>query len=95
MMNYEEQIKVLARVYDEATLKASETLGSMNEGPGIWYAKAVYEAGFRQAYWLRFIGPGLNIGYQCSACRGEFREKKDRCECGAIMYNADYNKEER
>lgn len=42
------QIERMAQVYEEARYKAQETLGSMNEGAGIWYAKAFYNAGYRR-----------------------------------------------
>lgn len=48
-MNKEEQIEEMAKVYEEARLKANETLGSMNKGAGNWYAEAFYNAGYRKA----------------------------------------------
>lgn len=48
-MNRNEQIEDMARVYEEARYRASETLGSMNEGAAKWYAKAFYEADYRKA----------------------------------------------
>lgn len=49
MQNREKQIEEMAIIYEEARYKASETLGSMNEGAGKWYAKAFYNAGYRKA----------------------------------------------
>ena len=43
------QIKDMTEVYEEARTMACETLGSMNEGAGVWYAKAFYNAGYRKA----------------------------------------------
>ena len=43
------QIEEMAKVYEEARYKANETLGSMNEGVGVWYAKRFYNAGYRKA----------------------------------------------
>ena len=48
-MNKEKQIDAMAKVYEEARLEANETLGSMNEGAEMWYAKAFYNAGYRKA----------------------------------------------
>ena len=42
------QIEEMAQVYEEARSIAQETLGSMNEGAGVWYAKAFYNAGYRR-----------------------------------------------
>ena len=42
------QVEEMAQVYEEARYKAQETLGSMNEGAGVWYAKAFYNAGYRR-----------------------------------------------
>lgn len=42
------QVEEMAQVYEEARYKAQETLGSMNEGAGVWYAKAFYKAGYRK-----------------------------------------------
>lgn len=42
------QIEEMAQVYEEARCLASETLGSMNEGAGVWYAKAFCVAGYRR-----------------------------------------------
>lgn len=46
-MSEEKQIEEMADVYYTATLKARDTLGSMNEGAEMWYAKAFYNAGYR------------------------------------------------
>ena len=48
-MNRNERIEDMARVYEEARYRASETLGRMNEGAAKWYAKAFYEADYRKA----------------------------------------------
>ena len=48
-MSAEKLIEEMAKVYEEARFLANETLGSMNEGEGKWYAKAFYEAGYRKA----------------------------------------------
>ena len=47
-MDEKKQIEEMERVYDEARLKARDTLGSMNRGEGWWYSKAFYEAGYRK-----------------------------------------------
>lgn len=48
-LDREQQIEEMANTYEEARYKANETLGSMNEGAGKWYAKAFYNAGYRKA----------------------------------------------
>jgi hypothetical protein len=45
----DKQIEEIVRAYEEARYKAIETLGSMNEGVGVWYATAFYKAGYRKA----------------------------------------------
>ena len=47
-----EQIEEMAKVYENAQLKARDTLGSMNEGEEMWYSKAFYEAGYRKQEWI-------------------------------------------
>lgn len=47
-MNKEKQLEEMAKTYEEARLKANETLGSMNEGADRWYANAFYNAGYRK-----------------------------------------------
>lgn len=48
-MSRDKQIEEMTNVYEEARTKSIETLGSMNEGAGVWYAKAFYTAGYRKA----------------------------------------------
>lgn len=48
-MNRDKQIEEMANDYYEAMLKARGTLGSMNEGAPKWYAKELYNAGYRKA----------------------------------------------
>ena len=43
------EIREMANDYYEAMLKARGTLGSMNEGAPIWYAKELYAKGYRKA----------------------------------------------
>ena len=43
------QIEEMANDYYEAMLKARGTLGSMNEGAPKWYAKELYNKGYRKA----------------------------------------------
>lgn len=49
-MNKEKQIEEMANAYYEAMLKARGTLGSMNEGAPKWYARELYNAGYRKIY---------------------------------------------
>lgn len=48
-----EQIEKMAMVLDEAKIDARATIGSMNYGFGMWYAKALYNAVYRkQSEWI-------------------------------------------
>ena len=47
-MTKEKQIEEMANAYYEAMLKARNSLGSMNEGAPKWYAKELYNAGYRK-----------------------------------------------
>lgn len=64
------KIDEMARVYEEARMKANETMGSMNEGAGVWYAKAFYEAGYRK---------------QSEVAREIFAEI-EKCFCGRLIW---------
>lgn len=48
-MNREKQIKEMAKAIEEARIKATDTTNSMNYGFGGWYAKELYNAGYRKA----------------------------------------------
>lgn len=48
-MNRDKQIEEMANDYYEAMLKARGTLGSMNEGAPKWYAKELYNKGYRKS----------------------------------------------
>lgn len=48
-MSRDKQIEEMANAYYEAMLKARGTLGSMNEGAPKWYARELYNAGYRKA----------------------------------------------
>lgn len=52
-MSKEKQIEEMADVLDNAKMDARATIGSMNHGFGIWYANALYTAGYRkQSEWI-------------------------------------------
>ena len=42
-----EKLKKMTEIYEQAKSKANETLGSMNAGAAVWYAKEFYNAGYR------------------------------------------------
>ena len=92
MSNEKQQIEEMAKVYDEARLKARDTLGSMNEGEGMWYSKAFYNAGYRKQsegewideddIWYR----AEMLHYRCSICGNHDYLKENFCsKCGAKM----------
>lgn len=53
-MTKDKQIEEMAKIYEDARYNANETLGSMNEGAGKWYAKAFYNAGYRKTFTSEF-----------------------------------------
>ena len=48
-MNRDKQIEEMARAIEQARIKAADTTNSMNYGFGGWYAKELYNAGYRKA----------------------------------------------
>ena len=48
-MTREKQIEEMAEVIEQARIKATDTTNSMNYGFGGWYAKELYNAGYRKA----------------------------------------------
>ena len=48
-MNRDKQIEEMARAIEQARIKATDTTNSMNYGFGGWYAKELYNAGYRKA----------------------------------------------
>lgn len=42
------QIEEMAEVLENAKIDARATIGSMNNGFGVWYAQALYNAGYRK-----------------------------------------------
>ena len=45
----EKQIDEMAKAVEQARIKAADTTNSMNYGFGGWYAKELYNAGYRKA----------------------------------------------
>ena len=46
-------VEEMAEVLEEAKINAHATIGSMNGGFGMWYAEALYNAGYRrQSEWI-------------------------------------------
>ena len=82
-MNKEKQIEEMAKAYYEAMLKASRTLGSMNEGAPKWYAKELYAKGYRKASDVareiddlkRHILLGEDIAIKCKRENGSQNEE--------------------
>lgn len=53
MQEREKQIEEMAKVLENAKIDAHATIGSMNRGFGVWYANALYTAGYRkQSEWI-------------------------------------------
>lgn len=48
-MSRDKQIEDMAKVIEEARIKANDTTNIMNYGFGGWYAKELYNAGYRKA----------------------------------------------
>ena len=48
-MSRDKQIEEMAKVIEQARIKATDTTNSMNYGFGGWYAKELYNAGYRKA----------------------------------------------
>jgi hypothetical protein len=49
-MTKEKQILEMAEAIEQARIKATDTTNSMNYGFGGWYAKELYNAGYRKIY---------------------------------------------
>lgn len=83
-----EQIEEMARVLDEAKIDALATIGSMNYGFGMWYAKALYNAGYRkhrEGEWKKMYDKAPR--YVCTSCSHLYNNKEYKhCpNCGAKM----------
>ena len=48
-MNKDKQIEEMAKAIEQARIKAQDTTNSMNYGFGGWYAKELYDKGYRKA----------------------------------------------
>ena len=48
-MSRDKQIEEMAKAIEQARIKATDTTNSMNYGFGGWYAKELYNAGYRKA----------------------------------------------
>lgn len=48
MNDKEKQIKEMAEILEKAKTNALLTIGSMNNGFGMWYATQLYNAGYRK-----------------------------------------------
>ena len=75
------QIEEMANDYYEAMLEARATIGSMNEGAPKWYAKKLYEKGYRKQSELtpcdccQFSPPSSTDGKPCSVCPAQAKMK--------------------
>ena len=99
-MSEEKQIEEMASILENAKIDALATIGSMNHGFGVWYAQALYNAGYRKqsdGAWITFhctnggkSKRGRTIIYKtytCDACgKTNGRHKTNYCpNCGAKM----------
>jgi rubrerythrin len=92
------EIEEMAEVYENARLKARDTLGSMNEGEGMWYSKAFYKEGYRkqvEGEWkeipiYNYDGEPSGLYYVCSVCHTDngYEDTPFCPNCGAIMKGA-------
>ena len=93
-MSKEKQIEEMAEVLENAKIDAHATIGSMNRGFGVWYANALYTAGYRkqsEGEWIQQPRP-YEDWIECSVCGANFNlidnctEKFNHCpNCGAKM----------
>ena len=66
-MSKEKQIEEMASVLENAKIDALATIGSMNHGFGVWYAQALYNAGYRkqsESEWVMIPVDGV-ARYRC------------------------------
>ena len=73
MMSEEKQIEEMADILEKAKSNALATIGSMHAGFGMWYATALYNAGYRKqsvGEWIRVaaFNDGVLNTVKCSAC---------------------------
>ena len=47
-MSEERQVAEMAETLETAKINALATVGSLNDGFGMWYARAMYDAGYRR-----------------------------------------------
>ena len=81
-------IEEIASVLEQAKIDALATIGSMNEGFGMWYAKAIYNAGYRkqrEGEWVTVYRNDIATVYECSRCHCLKFGTSDYCICGAHM----------
>ena len=95
-MSIDKQIAEMANDYYEIMLKASKSFGTMSQGVSKFYARHLYEKGYRkqsEGEWIdQYQGQYANQLYKCSVC-GETAFHDDKrwfltnfCpNCGAKM----------
>ena len=68
-MSEEKQIEEMADILEKAKINALATIGSMNEGFGMWYATALYNADYRKQSVGEWVTKGdIFKTYHCSVC---------------------------
>ena len=72
MSDQEKQIEEMASILENAKIDALATIGSTNHGFGVWYAQALYNAGYRKQSDGKWVlvgyGNGRAIHWKCSEC---------------------------
>ena len=84
--NEKQAIEEMADILEQAKIDAHATIGSMNYGFGMWYAKACYNAGYRKqrvGEWLSVEG---DVIFKCSLCDAEISTSWDYEEENMFRY---------
>ena len=90
-MSREKQIEEIANDYYEIMLKAAKSFGTMSQGVSKFYARHLYEKGYRKQsegawIWTENGTEDYEQYWLCSCCNNKSYWKSKFCEeCGARM----------